>query len=63
MRKRFLAILCVFAMILALFTGCVNKGDDGAATEDGSAPTEATDTAATEGIQADPDFYAKADLW
>ena len=60
MKRRFLAILCVFAMVLALFTGCVNKGDDGAA--DGGTPAEATDTAATEGIQASPEFYAKADL-
>ena len=34
MKRRFLAILCVFAMVLALFTGCVNKGDDGGAATD-----------------------------
>ena len=62
MKRRFLAILCVFAMVLALFTGCVNKGSDGEAAEEGSAPTEATDTAKTEGIQASPEFYAEADL-
>jgi ABC-type sugar transport system substrate-binding protein len=63
MKKRILAILCISALMLTLFTGCVNKGDEG--SSDGGETTEATettDTAEAEGIQASPEFYSKADL-
>ena len=63
MKKRIFAILCVLALMLSLFTGCVNKGEDAAAGDSGeAAATETTDTASTEGIQASPEFYEKADL-
>lgn len=62
MKKRIFAILCVLALMLSLFTGCVNKGDDAASDSGDAAATETTDTASTEGIQASPEFYEKADL-
>lgn len=59
MKKRFLSLLCVLALVLAL-AGCVNKGETPAAG--GNTPAASTDTANTEGIQASPEFYATADL-
>lgn len=70
MKKRFLFLLCVLALVLAL-AGCVNKGETPAAggndggntpASGGNTPAAGTDTANTEGIQASPEFYATADL-
>ena len=62
MKKRILAMLCMATLVIALFAGCVNKGEDAAAPADEGTTTESTDTAATAGIQASPEFYAEADL-
>ena len=68
MRKRILSILCMTALSLTVLTGCVNKGDGGGSTgTDASTQTDtdtetAADTSSTEGTQADPDFYAQADM-
>jgi ABC-type sugar transport system substrate-binding protein len=63
MKKRILAILCISALMLTMFTGCVNKGDEGSSDSgETTEATETTDTAEADGIQASPEFYSKADL-
>lgn len=70
MKKRLLSLLVVAAMASAMLTGCVNKGDSSSSAgvsveaEETEAPVEeASDsTGATEGIQADDEMYAQADL-
>lgn len=70
MKKKVFAIVCILTLMLTVFTGCVNKGDEPAADTSEPAATEeaaeeaaeTTDTASTEGIQASPEFYAKADM-
>ena len=68
MKKKLFAILCATAVTFSLLTGC--GGSQPAATQ-AAAPAAAETTAAaaadnstgnTEGIQASPEFYAKADL-
>ena len=68
MKKKLFAILCATAVTFGLLTGC--GGSQPAATQ-AAAPAAAETTAAaaaenstgnTEGIQASPEFYAKADL-
>lgn len=62
MKKKILAILCVCTLILGLFTAC-NDGNGGStsAPAQTAAPAQ-TSTGSTEGVQASPEFYAKADL-
>ena len=72
MKKKLFAILCATAVTFGLLTGC--GGSQPAATQaaaPAAAPAAAETTAAaaaenstgnTEGIQASPEFYAKADL-
>lgn len=73
MKKKLLSLLVATAMIATVLTGCVNKGDSAASAEapaaagssEGAeaaeAPTADT-TESTDGIQADDELYAKADL-
>ena len=76
MKKKLFAILCATAVTFGLLTGCGGSqpagcgGSQPAATQ-AAAPAAAETTAAaaadnstgnTEGIQASPEFYAKADL-
>ena len=72
MKKKLFAILCATAVTFSLLTGC--GGSQPAATQaaaPAAAPAAAETTAAaaaenstgnTEGVQASPEFYAKADL-
>lgn len=64
MKKKIIAILAATALMVSAFTGCsVNKGES--ASAESSTATEAaadTSTGSTEGIQADEEFYAQADL-
>lgn len=65
MKKRLLSLLVVAAMTASVLTGCVNKGDsETSAAAETTEETEASDnsTGSTEGIQADDELYAKADL-
>ena len=64
MKKRIIVLLAAAAMTASLLTGCINKGDSSAA---GTTPAESGQTADdstgdTEGIQADDELYAQADL-
>ncbi len=77
MKKRIFAALCAAALLLTALAGC-NKGDGGgggaasggssAAASQGSSSAGGTSastpssTGDTEGVQASPEFYAKADL-
>ena len=66
MKKRIIAVLCIAALMLTMLVGC-NKGES-PSTSNSSANTPSantpvvSDTATTEGIQADAEFYASADL-
>ena len=68
MKKKLFAILCATAVTFGLLTGC--GGSQPAATQAAAPAAAETTTAAaaensagnTEGIQASPEFYAKADL-
>ncbi len=68
MKKRILALLGVTVLLLSALTGCVNTGEDKVspsgtpAASESSQNADASDTASTEGIQADAAFYAAADL-
>lgn len=73
MKKKLLSLLVATAMIATVLTGCVNKGDSAASSEtpastEASGDAEAAEapaadtTGSTEGIQADDELYAKADM-
>ena len=73
MKKKLFAILCATAVTFGLLTGCggsqpaATQAAAPAATQAAAAETTAAaaadnSTGNTEGIQASPEFYAKADL-
>lgn len=64
MKKKILAMLCICAMVMGLFAGC-NDGSGGSVSGGAGGaqePAAQTSTGSTEGVQASPEFYAKADL-
>ncbi len=63
MKKKLLAILCVATVALGLLAGCGGSGASGSSSSGGgSSEPAAASTGETEGVQASPEFYAKADL-
>ncbi|MCD8009331.1 MAG: sugar ABC transporter substrate-binding protein [Lachnospiraceae bacterium] len=64
MKRRIIALLCVAVMLITCLAGC-SQGENSSSETDSSSTTAAestTDTGSTEGIQADDEFYAAADL-
>ena len=66
MKKKALALLMTGILALSL-TACVNTGDSGSTGGNASGGTQQeqaapADTGSTEGVQASPEFYAKADM-
>ena len=73
MKKRIFALMCAGALVLGMLTGCGGGSSSKPAETKAAAETEAAgdeteaaaadnSTESTEGIQASPEFYAKADL-
>jgi len=66
MKKKMLTTLCAIAVTLGMLTGSGGSQPAAPATqaaaETTAAAAAATSTGSTEGVQASPEFYAKADL-
>jgi len=66
MKKKMLTTLCAIAVTFGMLTGCGGSQPAAPATqaaaETTAAAAAATSTGSTEGVQASPEFYAKADL-
>lgn len=65
MKKRILSMLCCVILVMTAMAGCsaVNKGGDEAAkATEAAGKSEASNTGNTDGVQASPEFYEKADL-
>ncbi|MEE1110188.1 MAG: substrate-binding domain-containing protein, partial [Lachnospiraceae bacterium] len=67
MKKKMFALLCACAVTVGLIAGCggssstASTSTSGGSAEGSAAETQ-TSTSETEGVQASPEFYAKADL-
>ena len=66
MKKKLFALLCACAVTVGLLAGCGGSASSTSAPASGgetAKPAETqTSTSETEGVQASPEFYAKADL-
>ncbi|MBR7015094.1 MAG: substrate-binding domain-containing protein, partial [Lachnospiraceae bacterium] len=66
MKKKMFALLCACAVTVGLLAGCGGSASSTSAPASGgetAKPAETqTSTSETEGVQASPEFYAKADL-